>query len=129
MSRENLAALQRLYQRWAVGDWSDASIFDPHIVGVIPDPMPRPYYGAEALAEYTRSFLEAWAVARVEAIEFREIENSFVVWVNLVATGSGSGLELQNRVFHVWTFRGHKAIRYDVFDREGDALEAAGLQQ
>jgi ketosteroid isomerase-like protein len=129
MSQENLAALQRLYQRWAVGDWTDGSIFDPHIVGVVPDPMPRPYYGADALADYTRSFLEAWAIARVEATEFREIENSFVVWVHLVATGSSSGLELQNRVFHVWTFRGGKAIRFEVFLQEGDALEAAGLKE
>jgi ketosteroid isomerase-like protein len=127
MSEENLVALKQLYAHWAAGDWTDTSIFDPQIVGVMPDPRPHAYHGAQALAEYTRSFLDAWRVVRVEATEYREVENSFLVWVQLAATGSASGVELEDRLIHVWTFRGTKAIRFDVFDDESDALAAVGV--
>ena len=63
----------------------------------------------------------------MEATEYREAGDSFVVSVRRFARGSGSGVEVADEAFHVWTFRGHRAIRIDVFDREAEALEAAGL--
>ncbi len=129
MSQENLDALKRHYQRWAIGDWTDASIFDPQVVGVFPDPSPRALYGLEALGKYWRSFLESWNDIRMEATKYREAEGSFVVWVHRSGTGSGSGIRIEDEALHVWTFRGTRAIRMEVFERESDALEAAGLSE
>ena len=126
MSQENLTALRRLYARWAAGDWTDTSIIDPHSVGVLPDPSPRVFYGAKAVADYTRSFLEPWEEIHVEAKEFREVDNTYVVEVQIRGTGSASGLDLESRLFHVWTFRGPRAIRFDVFQDSSEALAAAG---
>ncbi|HEX2127913.1 MAG TPA: nuclear transport factor 2 family protein [Solirubrobacterales bacterium] len=127
MSEENLSALKRLYERWATGDWTDTSFIDAHLVAVLPDPSPRVFYGAEAVAEYTRQFLEPWEEISVQADDFRGSENTYVVGVQIQGTGSASGVELADRLFHVWTFRGRTAIRFDVFDNEPEALAAAGL--
>jgi ketosteroid isomerase-like protein len=127
VSRESLETLRRFYDRWAVGDWSDASIFDPHVVSLVPDPTPVAQYGRDALAKYVRRFLESWGAIRIEPDEFRESGDSVLVYVRIIGRGGGSGVELEQRLFHVWTFRANKAIRMDVFHLEADALEAAGL--
>jgi hypothetical protein len=129
MSQENLDALKGLYTRWAAGDWSDNSIFDPHAAGVFPDPTPRAHYGLNALADYMRRFLESWDDVRMEGAAYREAGDSFVVRIDRVATGRGSGVQVEDHAFHLWTFRGRRAIRLEVFDREADALEAAGLRE
>jgi ketosteroid isomerase-like protein len=129
MSQENLDVLRGVYKRWAAGDWTDNSIFDPHAVAVFPDPTPRAHYGLNALAEYMRRFLESWDDLRMEATDYREAGDSFVVRVHRIATGSGSGVALEDHAFHVWTFRGRKAIRLEGFEEETDALEAAGLSE
>ncbi len=129
MSQENLDALKRLYERWGAGDWADASVFDTHAVGVFPDLSPRGIYGLEALSEYMRRFLESWDDLRMEATDYRAAGDSFVVQVRRIAAGKRSGVPLEDRTFHVWTFRGGVVIRVEVFDRESDALEAVGLRE
>jgi ketosteroid isomerase-like protein len=129
MSQENLDTLKGLYKRWAAGDWSDNSIFDLHAVAIFPDPTPRPHYGLNELAEYMRRFLESWDDLRMEATDYREAGDSFVVRVRRSATGSGSGVPLEDYAFHVWTFRGRRAIRMEGFEEESKALEAAGLSE
>jgi ketosteroid isomerase-like protein len=106
-----------------------ARFFDPHAVGVFPDPSPRAHYEREALADYMRRFLERWDDFRIEGTDYREAGDSFVVRVRLVATGSGSGVGLEHELFHVWTFRERLVVRMEVFDREADAPEAAGLSE
>jgi ketosteroid isomerase-like protein len=129
MSQENLDALKGLYERWAAGDWSDSSILDPYAVGVFPDPTPQAHYGLNALADYMRRFLESWGDMRMEGTDYREAGDSFVVRVHRIATGRGSGVHVDDYAFHVWTFRGRRAIRVEVYDREAEALEAAGLRE
>ena len=129
MSQENLDALRENYRRWAAGNWTDASLFDRYAVGVFPDPTPRPLYGKEALAAYMRGFLGSWDYIRMEATRYMSAGDSFVVSVRRVARGKGSGLELEDQAFHVWTFRRTSAIRLEVFDREAEALAAVGLSE
>jgi ketosteroid isomerase-like protein len=129
MPQERLNLLKRHYAGWAAGDWTDNSIFDPHAVGVFPDPAPQAQYGLEALAAYMRRFLDSWDDIRMEGTEVREAGDSYVVRVRLVATGSGSGVQIENELFHVWTFRGRRVVRLEVYDREREALDAAGLRE
>ena len=43
--------------------------------------------------------------------------------------GDGSGAATEFRYFHVWSFRGGKAIRIENFRRRAEALEAVGLSE
>jgi ketosteroid isomerase-like protein len=52
-----------------------------------------------------------------------------VVFIRARARGRGSGVETDNRIAHVWTFREDKAVRMDVFEEQAEALEAVGLRE
>jgi ketosteroid isomerase-like protein len=132
MSRENLDALQRIYQGWAAGEiWAEAALYDPHVVYISQagDPSPGPHYGLEAFTAYTRSFLESWDEWRIEGTDYREVGDSFVVQIRRTAVGKGSGVPIEDHAFHVWTFRGGRVIRLEVFERESEALDAVGLPE
>ena len=129
MSQSNLEKLTRLYDGWGAGDWTDTSIFDPHAVGVFPDPTPSVQYGMQAMGTYMRRFLDSWEDIRMEAEDFHQAGDSVVVRVHRIAAGKTSGVPLDDRVFHVWTFRGGTVVRMELFEREVDALEAVGLRQ
>ena len=127
MSHKNVEALEHLYEQWKAGNFSDASLFDPYAVALLPDPTPRPHYGLESIAEYMRRFLDGWEDIRMEAESYREVNNTVLVKTRRTARGRGSGAAVDDRVIHAWTFRGSKVIRLEVFDQESDALEAVGL--
>jgi ketosteroid isomerase-like protein len=50
-----------------------------------------------------------------------------VVLVHARARGRASGLELDNHIAWVWTFKEGKAARMVVYEEQADALEAVGL--
>jgi ketosteroid isomerase-like protein len=130
MSEENVEALKRVYAGWAHGDFRvEESLFDPYMVGVYPDPEPIPQYGLEAVREYMRQFRRTFDDMRFEATRFRAANGSVVVDVRRFGIGKQSGVTLEDKVFHVCTLRGGRIIRIDVFDREDQALEAAGLSE
>jgi len=50
-----------------------------------------------------------------------------VVLVHVLGRGHGSAGEMDNRIAHVWTFRGEKAVRMVAYEEQADALAAVGL--
>jgi uncharacterized protein len=132
MSRENVEVLRRIYQEWAKGNARiDMSVYDPNFVYIsqATDPDPGPHMGLEATRDYYRRFLASWEDWRIEASEFREVGNSIVVHARRSGIGRASRVPLEDHSFHVWTFRGGKIIRMDVFEQETEALEAVGLRE
>jgi len=53
----------------------------------------------EALSHYMRRFLDSWDDWRVEATDYREAGDSFVVQFHLSGVGKGSGLAVKDRSF------------------------------
>lgn len=130
MTQTNRDALGALYEATSIGDFStESSIFDPHFVYVseVGDTDPGPHYGYDAYAGYMRRFLENWDNWRIEALGFRAVGDTFVVEVHRSAQGRASGVPIADTAYHVWTFRGSRAVRLDVFKDESAALEAVGL--
>ena len=50
-----------------------------------------------------------------------------VVLVRALARGRGSGIEIDNHIAHVWSFRGNTSVRMVVYEEQADALDAVGL--
>ncbi len=127
---QNLEAVQRVYRAWGSGDTRGApEVLDPFFVYFSQegDPDRGPHYGLEASKDYYRRFLAAWDSWRIEAIAYREVGDSVLVRTRRTGTGKSSRVPVDDESFHVWTLRGAKAIRLDVFSDEVDALEAMGL--
>jgi ketosteroid isomerase-like protein len=136
MSQEDVERLRRIYAAWAEGDfWAGASLYDPYVVYVShgskggPDPDHGPHYGLEAMTAYMRRVLDSWESWRIAAIDFREAGDTVVVRARRTGVGKRSHVPVEDEAFHVWTFRGGKVIRMEVFADEAEALEAAGLSE
>jgi ketosteroid isomerase-like protein len=130
MPEENVEAVRRVYERWRDGDfYAMVEVFDPHVLLVMRPEFPDAgtYLGVEGIADYMRQFLEPWIRITIKAGEITAAGDSVVVAVHQRGVGSGSGVATELSYFHVWTFRGGKAIRLETFRERGQAHEAAGL--
>ena len=60
--------------------------------------------------------------------EFEETGDRVVVAVSFRARGRARGIEVDARLYDVYTLRDGKIIRMDQFTQRSEALQAAGLQ-
>jgi ketosteroid isomerase-like protein len=132
MAAANLDLVRSIFVAWERGDFSSADWAHPEVEFVIADgPAPGTWTGLAGMAQGEREFLSAWEEHRVEAEEYRELDDERVlVLVDYSGRGKTSGLEVgQMRakgagLFHV---RGGKVTGLVVyFDRER-ALADLGL--
>jgi len=130
VAADNASIVRSVYERWSEGDFTTHDVFDPNVVLVMRPEFPDTgvYVGAEGVAEYTRGFLEPWTRITIEADEITVAGDSVVVAVRQRGTGSASGAATELRYFHVWSFRGGKAIRLESVRERGEALAAVGLE-
>jgi ketosteroid isomerase-like protein len=131
MTDEHVDALREVYARWGQGDFSASlEVADPLILFVIGTDFPDAgtYLGFEGLRKYTRGFLEPWTSITIEAEEITPAGDSVVVGVLQRGVGGESGAATEFRYFHVWSFRGPKAIRLENFRERAEAFEAVGAR-
>jgi ketosteroid isomerase-like protein len=130
MAQEHVDAVRGVYERWAEGDFrAGVELFDPHVLFILGPEFPDAgtYLGVERVAEYTRGVLEPWERFTIEADEVIDAGDSVVVATRQRGVGKESGIATEFRYFHVWSFRGAKAIRLENFRERAEALEAVGL--
>ena len=129
VSEQNAEILRGVYDRWSRGDFNTTEVFDPLVLMVQRPEFPDSgnYLGLERVAEYMRGFLESWTQITIEAEELIDAGDSVVVAVLQRGEGSQSGAATELRYFHVWSFRGGKAIRLENFRERSEALAAVGL--
>jgi len=133
MSQENVELVRSIYAAWERGDYSSVEWADPEIELVNPDgPIPGHWKGLAALAETWRDFLSAWEEHRIEAEEYRELDDERVlVLSHITGRGKRSGAELGQmraktaNLFHV---RAGKVIRLVTYWDRNNGLEAVGLR-
>jgi ketosteroid isomerase-like protein len=128
----NAEAVKGVYERWSQGDFAASiDVMDPLVLLVMRPEFPDAgtYLGIDAVRDYTRGFLEPWTRIAIEAEEITEAGDTVVVAVRQSGVGSESGASTEFRYFHVWSFRGGKAIRLETFRERAEALEAAGLRE
>ena len=85
------------------------------------------YRGTAAIADYMRTFLEAWERVTIEADELIDAGDRVVVAVLQRGVGKQSGAEVDFRYFHIWSFRGGKVVRLEVIRERREAFEVASL--
>jgi len=88
------------------------------------------YRGAEAIRGLLETYFEAWEPMRWEPQSFAEPEEGCVVMpFHASGRGKGSGIEVHTQAAAIWTLRGGKISRMQLFSTEREALEAAGLSE
>jgi ketosteroid isomerase-like protein len=130
VTADNASIVRSVYERWSEGDFNTNDVYDENVVLVMRPEFPDAgvYLGIEGVARYTRGFLEPWSRITIEADEITVAGDSVVVAVSQRGTGSASGAATEISYFHVWSFRGGKAIRFESVRERSEALAAVGLE-
>lgn len=82
-------------------------------------------YGARAVSQYFKEWLEAWEIADV-SWQMTEVTPDVVLVQTLLRTrGRGSGIEGETEVGQVWEFEDGKAVRQTLYRKYADAQQAA----
>lgn len=124
----DLETLRALYEEWGRGDLSRTDIFDPDVesggFGLWAEGTGT-VSGFEALSSMMRDWLAAWErPLKVEAEEFIESGDRILVLIRWHGRGKGSGVEMEARGAHVWTFRDGRAVGFYVY-RDRDEARAS----
>lgn len=88
------------------------------------------FHGEEGLRGALSELQKSFETLSFESERFLEApRGEIVAFIRVRGRGLGSGVEIDNRIAWVWTFRGDEAIRLAVYEELGDALEAVGLRE
>jgi len=128
MSQENVKVVREAWDAYSGGDYDRiAGFHDPHIVVVTLED--GAVYGNNAvLANYER-WDEAWEGAETSLEEVLGHGDRVFVAARFHARGRASGVEVETRLYEVYTVRDGKVLRIDEFATRDEALEAAGLRE
>lgn len=92
-------------------------------------PEPGMYAGADGMRRLFDTYWDAFEEISIEPEEFIEGSDVVVAIVRAQGRGRGSGIEVDARGPHVWSFREDKIVGFALFQEIDDALEAAGLSR
>ena len=132
MPTSNLDLVGSIYPAWERGDWSSVEWAHPDIEFVVADgPGQARVAGVDALGPAWREFLDTWEEWRVQAEEYRVLDDERVlVLIRIGGRGRTSGLEVDQisaRGANLFHLRDGKVTMLALYwDRER-ALADAGL--
>ena len=94
----NVGLVRSIVAAWERGDYSAVTWADAQIECMIADgPSPERWTGITNMVEGMADFLSAWEVYRVEAEEYRELDQERVLVLHHFAgRGKTSGVDLRN---------------------------------
>jgi ketosteroid isomerase-like protein len=121
MSQENV----EIVRRFLVGDLDEVVAYvDPDIVW---NPVEESStQGPEAVRASTERWKSEWDDYELIPEGFVDMGDRVIATVRLRARGRGSGVEVDARLYDVYTLRDRKIVRMDQFTEQTEALEAAG---
>jgi ketosteroid isomerase-like protein len=124
MSLENV----EIVRRFLIDDFDDALTHaDPAIVW---NPVEESStQGHDAVRASTARWKREWDDYELTPEEFADAGDQVVATVRFRARGRGSGIEVDARLYDVFTLRDGKIVRMDQFTERSEALEAVGLRE
>ena len=131
MSQENVEIVRAHLEAYLRGD-NDAALaaYDPEVVfDVSLRPEGRPYYGRDGVAEALRVWTGTWEDWRLAVEQVIDAGDKVLAVVRESGRGKGSGVEINQRVFGLFTLREGKIVHRQGFLSEDEALAAAGLAE
>ena len=124
MSTEYVELLRRIYASRTLAEFGEAlhpdAVFnqDPSV------PDTDDYYGRDEVLRGIELWLEEWEKFRWIPEEMIDLGERVFMHVRLIGRAKGSGIELNNVIYHLWTFKDGMPWRCEAFFDEAQALEA-----
>jgi ketosteroid isomerase-like protein len=86
--------------------------------------------GRDAMVGWIERWFEAWDEFRVDIDELTEARDDVVfAAITVHAHGAGSGIQVNQRFFHIFDLRNGKVSRQLEYVERGEAREAVGLSE
>ena len=89
---------------------------------------PAVYAGHDGIRRFYSEVCDVWASYVWEPEELMEAGDNVVALLRSIATGQGSGVEVERRTAMVWTVRQGRATALRFFRDCNEALKAVGLR-
>src|SRR5436190_15257041 len=105
MSEENIARLRAIYAEWAKGNLDAGEAIYAEDAAFIPMAEGRSTLDREGFRRFMHSFLTEWDKFTTEAVEMTDYGDKVLVTERQHAIGRGSGIEIDQLFYVVWTFR------------------------
>ena len=131
MSKENVEILRRMFEEWNRADIeASGAFFDPEVEfnpGLLPPGEKTSYIGREGVIEWTRNVSDSWVAVTAEPVERIELGSDRILATDRWHFHGRDGIEIEQELPTIFTFRNGLIVRVDGFTSRADALEAAGL--
>jgi ketosteroid isomerase-like protein len=133
MSEENVEVVRRAWEDPLGRDgdaFLDAFSSDVVVQQTAPIPDARMYHGHDGLKKVISEWTEVFDGLVMAPKEFTDIGDDMVlVRVHQEARGAGSEVPVEFDTWFVYSVRGGKIARLEMFNEKHQALEAAGLSE
>jgi ketosteroid isomerase-like protein len=129
LSRETVEVIREIYRRYRGDPESALELIDPQIVWIEPPEIPdsEVFLGHDGLRRSLRKFVGTWENFQLDVIELVDAGDDVLAQTRLTGAGKGSGVQVGEDQFVVWTVRDGKAVKLQMFFDRGEAERAAGL--
>jgi len=128
MSAENVHLVRRATEEYLAKGGLDYAVLDEHVEIRDHDILDgREYRGRSGFARWLQDWGEAWERWTIEPLEYLDAGDKVVLVFRMIATGRGSGIQIDREDALVYEFRDGKAVRLDYFNSRQEGLAAAGL--
>jgi ketosteroid isomerase-like protein len=128
VSKENLKVVRAAFDAYFRGDVpAMLELVDPSVmVTQLPDqPDPQTFHGREGLLRAMAEWIGEWDDYSFEVRGMRDFGDRVLVSGVQRGRGQGSGIQVEADVYFVFTLRRGKLVRWQMFQSELQALDAA----
>ena len=128
MSQENVDATRRSIEAYRRGDYARASAhLAPDVVWTVGQELPA--HGPAAVRAMWERWDGEWEQLETVIEEVIDADDKVLMAVRYRGRGRASGVEVDDRLFEVHTFRDSQCVSKVDFQKRAEALEAAGLSE
>jgi ketosteroid isomerase-like protein len=132
MSHENVEIVRTGYQRYlATGQFTDEIVTADFVwdMSNFHDwPEQQVYEGAAGARAFLRAWTDAWEDWVLEVDALHDAGERVVALMHQHARSKAAGMPVEMSFAMVWTLRGGKEARMDMYSDPDEALEAVGLR-
>ena len=133
MSRENVEIVRKLFEVYNERSFvENQDLIDPAMVwdmSRVELPDATAYIGPSGFLQFIQAWEEGITLERMEAEEVVDAGERVVVMVSHHGQDKASGIEVGQHFAMVWTVRGGRATRMELYRTREEALEAVGLSE
>jgi uncharacterized protein len=126
MSKESFRIVEELIDAWNRRDLQAALELTHPQCEVRPIETTETLYGHAGVAAAFRDWFEAFEEFTIEAEDFVADGDRILVTMRQRARGKGSGLEVEERFYQLFTIRDGKVLRFEEYSDEADVVKALG---